>query len=452
MNIKGFIKYMFDKLSMLKSHEGFKKYFKNTSWLFLEKFLRIFAEIFVMAWVARYLGPEQFGLLSYAISFTVLFGALATLGLDGIVIREIVRYSEKTNFILGSSFILKLAGSFLSIFLLFVTIQFTNNDTFTKYLILVIASSLIFKSFNVIDLFFQSKVLSKYVVFANSVALTVSSLLRILLIFINAPLIYFAYVVVLDSVIMAAGYIYFYIKKGNRLKNWKFDYSTAKLLLKYSWPLMLSSVVATVYMKIDQIMIKEMLNNYAVGQYAAAVRLSEAWYFVPVVITASLFPAIINAKKVSEKLYYERLQKLYDLMAILGFSVAIIIVFISTFIVKLLYGINYLQASNILIIHIWAGISVGLGVANAKWIINENLQIIALVRATTGALINVILNYFFIKSYGIKGAAISTLISYFYVNVFSLFFFKKTRKCFWQQIKALGIIRLLTIKLFNKIR
>jgi len=157
----------------------------------------------------------------------------------------------------------------------------------------------------------------------------------------------------------------------------KFKRETAVSLLKDSWPLILSSMVIAIYMKIDQVMIKEMLDAEAVGNYAAAVRLSEAWYFIPMVISSSLFPAIINAKKISEKLYYDRLQKLYNLMVWMAISIALPMTFLSDWIVNLLYGAKYSEAGDVLMIHIWAGVFVFLGVASGKWFVAENLQLLS---------------------------------------------------------------------------
>ena len=137
---------------------------------------------FVGVWVASYLGPEKFGLLSYAGSFVGLFSAIATLGLDGIVVREIVKYPEEENEILGTAFILKLFGAILTLIVLYVAIHFTSNDKYTNTLIFIIASAVIFQAFNVIDMYFQAKVMSKYVVFANSISLLISSIVKIWLI------------------------------------------------------------------------------------------------------------------------------------------------------------------------------------------------------------------------------------------------------------------------------
>jgi len=434
---------MIHKLKSLKNHQGFMKYFKNTSWLFAEKILRMVVGLFIGVWVARYLGPEQFGLFSYAQSFVGLFTAIATLGLDGIVIRELVKDESRRDELLGTAFYLKLVGAFLVLMLLAITVTFTSNDATTNSIIFIIASATIFQSFNVVDIYFQSRVMSKFVVYTNVISLFLSSLIKIVLILNEAPLMAFAWVVLFDSFILALGFAYFFLKNStSKFQNLKFKKKTAISLLNDSWPLILSSIVISVYMKIDQVMINEMLDSKAVGQYAAAVRLSEAWYFLPMVISASLFPAIINAKKVSEELYYARLQKLYDLMVWMALAIAIPLTFLSDWIVELLYGGQYSEAGAVLMIHIWAGVFTFLGVANGKWIINENLMLNGMIRTTVGAIVNVLLNYILIKQMQIVGAAVSTLISYFIANYFGLLFYHKTRICFLQQTKALNILRI----------
>lgn len=418
------------------------RYFKNTSWLFAEKILRMVVGLFVGIWVARYLGPEQFGLFSYAQSFVGLFTPIATLGLDGIVIRELVKDESKRDVLLGTAFVLKLIGAFGVLLFLAIAVNFTSNDHYTNILIFIIASATIFQSFNVIDMYFQSKVLSKYVVYANIITLFISTMIKIILLLNEAPLIAFAWVVMFDSFVLAMGFLYFYLHNHLFLKLWEFEKNVAFSLLKASWPLILSGIVVTIYMKIDQVMIKEMLDSHAVGQYAVAVRLSEAWYFIPMVMTSSLFPAIINAKKISEELYYVRLQKLYDLMVWMAVAIALPMTYLSDWVVNLLYGNQYNQAGSVLMIHIWAGVFTFLGVANAKWIISENLMINGMIRTTVGAIINVFLNYVLIQKMYIQGAAVATLISYFIANYFGLFFYSKTKRCFWQQTQAFNFIRI----------
>jgi len=304
-----------NKLQSLKNHQGFMKYFKNTSWLFLEKIIRMIVALFISIWLARYLGPEQFGILNYVLSFVGLFTAFASLGLDGIVIRELIQNNIKRDELINTAFFMKIIGFFLMLIAIIIAISFTSNDNYTNSLIFIIAFATFFQSFNVIDMYFQSKVMSKYIVYANFISLFISSLLKIIFILNNAPLIAFVWIVLFDSFILALGFLYFFFNNVDfKFQISKFSKSIAIKLLKDSWSLVLTGLVFSLYMKIDQVMIKEILGNFDLGQYSAAVRLSEAWYFIPIVIASSLFPAIINAKKISNSLYYDRFQKLYDII------------------------------------------------------------------------------------------------------------------------------------------
>jgi len=439
---------MIAKLQQLQNHKGFIKHFKNTGWLLVEKILRIIVGLFIGVWIIRYLGPKQFGNFSYALSFVGLFTVIATLGLDGIVIRELVKDESRRDELIGTAFLLKLMGAFGVLALLAIAVNFTSNDTSINTLVFIIASATIFQSFNVVDMYFQSKVLSKYVVYVNVTSLFLSSMVKIALILNEASLIAFAWVILFDSFVLAIGFIYFYIKNIStfNVKHLKFSKSIAFELLRDSWPLILSSIVISIYMKIDQVMIKEMMNAEAVGQYAAAVKLSEAWYFIPMVIASSLFPAIINAKKQSEELYYARLQKLYDLMVWMAIVIALPMTFLSDWLVELFYGGQYNQAGSVLMIHIWAGVFVFLGVASGKWLLTENLQIFSIINTTIGAVVNILLNYILIGNIGIQGSAWATLIAYFMAAYLSLLFFKKTRVNFFKLSKSLLLINTLNVK------
>ena len=418
---------------------GSKRYFANTSWLFFERISRMVITLLVGIYVARYLGPSNYGLLSYAQSFVVLFSAIATLGLDNIVVRDLVKNEKKSDELLGATFILKVAGSIVLLGMLAVVVRFTTNDNFTNLLIFIIALATIFQSFNAIDFYFRSKVLSRYTVYAQTASLISAAIIKILLIYFKMGLIYFAAVMVVESVILAVGLIAMYIKQKLNIFNWKIKFDLTKRLLKDSWPLILSGVAISIYMRIDQVMIKQMVNLGAVGNYAVAVRLSEVWYFIPMAIASSVFPAIINAKKVSEKLYYGRLQKLYDLMTWLAVGIALPITFLANDIIRLSFGIQYQDAAGVLRIYIWAGIFVFLGVASSQYLIAENYTRVLFFVTFMGMIANVILNIILIPKYGINGAATATLLSQFMV-AFSIILIPKTRKNFILMFKSFSLI------------
>ena len=428
---------MLKKIIALRKQSNFRKYFANTSWILGERISRMGVSLFVGIYVARYLGPERFGLLSYASSFVGIFVALATLGLDEVVVRELVKTPEQRERILGTSFLLKLVGTLLMWAAILVAIPFTENDSQTNILIIIIAFGVLFQAFNVIDLSFQADVKSKYVVHAQFVQLIISSIVKIILVVNEAPLILFASVFSLDVIVLAMGLVFAYLYNGDNIFSWKWSFETSKYLLHDSWPLILAGVVISVYMKIDQVMIKEMLGAKEVGLYAAAVKLSEAWYFLPMAIASSLFPAIINAKVYQKEVYYQRLQKLYDLMVWIAIAIALPISILSSWIVELLYGNEYLESSSVLNIHIWSGIFIFLGVASSKYLIAENYIKKTFYRTFVGALLNIIMNYYLIGIMGIKGAAISTFVSHFFAAYFYDLLDKDLRKMFILKTKSL---------------
>ncbi|MGO2511176.1 flippase [Marinomonas polaris] len=397
---------------LLRNHTGFMKYFKNTSWLFGEKILRMVVGLFVGIWVARYLGPEQFGLFNYAQSFVGLFAVIATLGLDGVVIRELVKDESRYCELIGTAFFLKLMGALCVLVMLAIAINFTKNNYDTNVLIFIIASSTIFQSFNVIDFYFQSKVLSKYVVYANVISLFASSIVKIVLILSDAPLIAFAWVVFFDSIVLSMGLMFYFYRKFGfefKLNRIKFKYDRAVLLLKDSWPLILSGIASIINMRIDQVMLGNISDFNTVGNYSAAVRLSELWFILPAVIGGSIYPSFVAVRQSDFDVYKKRIFLITKIMLCLSVSFALIVTFLSDFIVFYLYGLKYAEAASYLKIHIWSGVPYLSFFIFSQVAIIENLTKISLYCSVYAVISNIALNSIFIPSYGGGGAASTTL-------------------------------------------
>jgi O-antigen/teichoic acid export membrane protein len=431
------------------NHPSFRKYFANTSWLLVERILRMGITLLVGIYVARYLEPERFGQLSYALSFVSFFSAIALIGLEHTLIRELVKGETDSKVLLGSSFRLKLFGALIAILLIIISVTFTSNSQEENIIVFIIAAGFLFQSATVIDYYYQSRVQSKYVVYTQIVQLVISSIAKLLLVWGNASLVWFAVVTAVDSLIFAVGLILVYLHTGHNPRDWCYNHNTAKILLRDSWPLMLSAVAISIYMKVDQVMIKEMMGAEAVGYYAAAVRLSEAWYFIPLAITASLFPAIINAKERSDEHYYDQLQKLFNVMVWLAVAIALPVTFLSDWIIMLLFGQAFAQAGDVLSIHIWAGVFVFISCAIGRSLVVENNQKLNLYRNILGLIVNFGLNILLIPMFGIKGAAFSTLISYSVSAYFVMPFFVSGRKQFMLATRSLFPLKILMAKRGN---
>lgn len=404
--------------------------------MFAERILRMVAGLLVGIWVARYLGPTQFGVFSYALAFTSLFCSVAKLGLDSIVIRDLVRDPTRRDRYMGTAFWLKLMGSIIMLAVMAMVIHLTSNNATTNLYIFIIASGTIFQSFEVVDFYFQSQVKSQFVSICKLLQLVLSSVLQIYLVMVGADLIYFVLVSLLDQIIFAFSLQLAYRHQRTGSFYFHFDIMLARYLVKNCWPLIFSGLVVMIYMRIDQIMIKEILGAEEVGLYSAALRLSEGWYFVPVIITNSLFPAVVRAKEISQELYHRRLQRLYTFLVWMAIAVAVPMTFLSDWLIVLLYGEAFKAAGQVLMVHVWAGVFVSMGVASGSWFTSENLQLYAFYRTLLGAIINIALNLVLIPTYGILGAAVATVIA----QSMAAFFFdlstRKTRMVFFMKLKT----------------
>lgn len=416
-------------------NNSLKIYFENITWLLIEKFVRLIFSLFVSVWLIRYLGPSKFGEYNYSISYVYLFGAIASLGLDGIVIKELVDNRFSANKLLGTTFVLKFCGSILALCFIVVSFFFLDLNTELYKLILIVSINNFLQLFNSIELFFQSKVLSKYIVWSNVFSLILSNLIKILLIYFEFDFRYFVYSYLFDSIVIAFSYLFVYHQRGYKIVEWKFDFGTANYLIKNSWTLIISSLFVSIYFKIDLVLIEIYSNLKNVGFYSAAVKLSELWYFVPIIISNTVFPSLIKIRKNNFSLFKEKLQSLFVLLIWLGIFLSLFTTLFGDQIIQIIYGNKFAGISNVLIVHIWTSIFVFYGVAWSNWMILENHQKTMMKIQVLSLITNLILNVILIPKFGIFGSALATLVSYAIGHLFFALFFKDQKlaiKMFWR--------------------
>ncbi|MEG3969444.1 flippase [Microcoleus sp. T2B6] len=421
---------MLDKLTAVSQRLGpnLRQVLSNIAWLFTDQILQMGLGLFVGLWVARYLGPTQFGLLSYAIAFVSLFSSVATMGLGTLVVRNIARDPECKNETLGTAFGLQFTGGIITLVLTVTVIALLKpNDTLTRWLVGIIAAGTIFNAFEAINFWFQSQIQSKYTVFAkNSVCFLVAAV-RIGLVTIKAPLLAFAWVRLAEVALVGIAYVYFYKLTGNKIKDWQFSWERGKELLSESWPIILSGLAVYVYSKTDQIMLGAMNKNAELGYYAAAVKISEICDFLPMIISSSIFPKLANFRKTNYEEYLNKFQIYSDIMIFLWLGVAIPISLLSPWIVHLLYGEKYAKSAAVLGLYVWAQFGSNFGVARGTYLNIEGQLRYGLYLTVVGSILNVGLNFLLIPKYGALGATAATLITYFYVIILVNFLVKELR-------------------------
>jgi len=419
-----------------KINPGLRKIMGNMGWLMVDRFVRMGFGLFVGVWVARYLGPIQFGSLNFALAFVSLFGVLTSLGLEGIVIREVLHNAHDTHEILGTTLVLRSGGGLLAVGMAIATLRLIQpHDKQALILVSILSLTLVFQAFDTIDSFFQSQVQSKKTVWAKNAAFLVFAAIRVSLIYAKAPLWTFAAASTGEIALGAAGLVLGYRLSGERMSAWHCNRTRAVQLLRQSWPLIFSGLAITIYMRLDTVMLKLMQGDLAVGMYSAATRVSEVWYFIPTAIVSSVSPAIMKVKD-NQELFYVRLRKLFSLMTMTACVIGSIVALSSHAIIRILYSSNYSRAAPVLAVHIWASVFVFLGVAQSPWDLSKNLLTLSLYRTLAGAVINIAINLILIPRFGAMGAAIATVVSYAFAGIITNAFSAQTRTIFYMQMKS----------------
>lgn len=394
----------------------------NSLWILAEKVIRALLGLLVGAWVARYLGPQDFGELAYAVSFIAFFQAIVGLGADGVVVREISINKSKAGEILGTVFCLRFTAGLTCWLLALLDVVLENgfNDSLVS-LVFFVGLTLVFQPADTIDLWFQSQSQSRRAVYAKLVTQLVSNAIKVALILASMPLLAFAVVTALEGLITAIGLIVAY-KSFKTDEGWIFLKQTGFKLLKESWPYVMSSLSVAIYMRIDQVMIRNMLGATQLGIYAVAVPLSQVWFVLPMSLATSLAPYLARKKTLGEEAYYAFLLKIFRFFGLTAVLISLFMYAGSDYIVKFLYGDAYKDASLILGIHVFSCVFVFQGLAQSLWIVNEGKGIMQTYQTLMGAFTALTLNYVLIPIYGINGAAITAVLSYAMAGVFSNIF------------------------------
>jgi PST family polysaccharide transporter len=427
-------------MTSISIRNGFGKNFKsillNSGWLVFDKIFRLTLGLLVGVLTARYLGPERLGLLNYAIAFVSFFAVIANLGLDSIIVRDISDHKNGVNVTLGTACLLRLVTSAISFVFACGAIYFYRpGNALLFYLVALFSFTVFFQAFDVIDYFYQARLRSRIPVWIKCIAFLVSGLIKLLLIYYGAPLIAFAWASLFEFFMICIGMILAYHLLEFKISFWRFDFSLAKRMILEGWPLLFSGVLVTIYLRVDQIMIGNMLGDKELGIYSVAVRLTEIWSFIPMAITASVLPLVVNAKNNNTARYYQILEHLYLLMLWLSLSIALILTFSSGIIINILFGPEYSDAKNVVIIQCWSGVFIFAGLVSNHWYLLEGKNKLTFYRQVTGVLMNVVLNLVLIPRLGISGAAWATLITQIFISYFFDLINKSTRPIFFIRSK-----------------
>lgn len=422
-------------MNIVKKFKG-NKFTSNTIWLILEKVFQLILGLVVGIWTARYLGPSNYGILNYGASFIAFFSVICSLGLENVIIKYFVDYPKKHNIILFSAITIRFVTSIISVLVIYLIVSITHYDEKLVIAVITLQSlALLFNSLDTIDYWFQSRLMSMYVVIAKSIARLFVSIWKINLLISGASLQFFALSSAIEAMILGVILLVIYFKKNSIHLSFSGNYS--KELLLNSYHFILSGLLVTLFTQMDRIMLGNLIDQESVGVYSVASTIATLWYFVPLAVINSARPIILKKKQVSISKYQEKLKQLYAFIFWLGLLVSLFITLFSNLIIKTLYGQQYIEAAAPLAILIWASVFSLLGTARNIWIVSEGVNKYTKYYFLIGMLVNFVLNYIFINCFGVVGSAVATLIAQITTTIIAPMLFTKTRGSTYLMSQAL---------------
>jgi len=400
----------------------------NASWMVAEQLVQMLISFVIGMITARYLGPSNYGVINYCAAYTAFFTSIALLGIEAIVVKELVAHPEKEGEIIGSAIALRFVSGLLSIFSILLILYFVDNG---NRLILTVgflqSLVLVFRAFEIFDFWFQAKLKSKYASILKSVTYILVAIYKVYILVAGKSFEWFAFSTSLDFLLIAIFLSFAYRRHdGEKLSVSK---ETSKILLLQGYHFIISNLIITVYAQMDKVMIKHFLSDEKTGLYSAALMICTYWHLIPTAIVNATRPVIMELKNNgNDKMYKYRLKQLYALLIWMGIGVSLIISLLSKPIMLIVYGETYEIASSALAIAIWYTTFSTLGVARGNWLVCENKNKYAKWFVLSGAIVNLVLNFALIPKLGINGAAFATLITQIVVSYVAPLFFKETRE------------------------
>jgi O-antigen/teichoic acid export membrane protein len=427
----------FSKYKQLDGNK--KKVFMNVFWAMLGKIVNMAAELFVGILVARYLGPENYGIMNYVISYVTIFSIIATFGLSNIEVRELSKSPEKKEAILGTCFGIRFIFTTIAYLLIVVSLFVFKTDTFTKTMILLYGISLYSTScFEVIRNYFTSIVKNEYVVKSEIARTLIGASIKIILLLIHAPLWAFIIAIAFDTVLVASGYVISYNRVVGRIRDWKYDKTIVRYFINQSFPLLLSGAAIIVYQRIDQVMIGNMIDKQSVGYFATAGKFLNLILFLPTVLTQTVTPLIVKTRQNGTKEEYEY-KSFQFISVVVWISIILAAIFsvLAYWMIYCTYGIQYLAAVPVLQVMAWKTVGMAISSSGGQLIIIEKIQKWAVFRNLAGCIVCIALNLILIPKYGVVGSAYVTIITLLVSGFLANYIIPPYRHIFWLECKAL---------------
>lgn len=383
---------------------------KNAGWIITGRVLNKLLAFIVGIFTANYLGPSNYGLINYATAYTTFFASLCSLGINSVIIKDFVENPDEQGKAIGTSLLMRAVSSILSVIMIVGFVSIVDQGEKATLIVAVLCSlGLVFQIFDTLNSWFQSRLESKYPAAAAIISYAIVSVFKIALLIQKRSVYWFAAAASVEYLITAIFLIGIYIKKKGPALSVSFGKGCD--LLKSSNSFIVAGLMVSVYASVDKLMLRHMMDDIAVGNYAIAISLSTTWAFVLSAIIDSLSPGIMKLHRKDRKQYEKKNRQLYAIVFYVSCAVSLGICVFASPIIHILYKHVYDGAIVPLRIVVWYTAFSYLGVARNTWMVCESKQKYLMGLYAVAAGLNVIMNAVMIPVWGGAGAAMASLLT-----------------------------------------
>ena len=399
---------------------------KNASWLICGKLAQMVLSFFVSILTARYLGPSNYGTISYVNAYVAFFTSLCTLGINSVIIKDFVENPQEQGEAIGMTLLMRFMSSILSAIMIFCVVGIVDHDEPTTIVVAALCSvALLFQIFDTFNYWFQSRYESKITSIATFVAYAATALYRLVLLALHKDVKWFTFATSVDYIVLGA--VLFYSYKRNNGPKLSISLKKGKSLLGRSYHYILSGMMVAIYGQTDKFMLKQMLDEASVGYYSIASSINLMWVFVLQAIIDSMYPTIMRLYEKNREQFNRKNRQLYAIVIYVSMAAGVCFVLFAPLVIKILYGDAYMPAVGPLRIITWYTIFSYLGVARNAWIVCENRQKYLKYMYLSAAFINIGLNCLMIPIWGASGAALASLVTEICTSMILPYFIKELR-------------------------
>lgn len=410
----------------------FKKIFiKEVLFQLLEKLIRVILGVYVLKQLSNYLGPEDFGLYSFVETFLLTMYGLSLFGMDIVIVRKIKKNLNLSSNITNGFF------SLLVISIIFFIISFLIAFLFfedKKHYLFVVTFVILLNPLLISEYYFVSKNLIRISSVIKMVSFIVKSFLILIFVFYNLDLIFFICLFVLDFFLYSViSFICFRIYYTNF--SLVFDLNIIYQTIKSAVHVFIFSLGALLFFKIDIIMIEILLDDFNLGIYSASMKIIMFMYFIPLILSNTLFPKILEISKTD--IFTSSISKIYRISFYSSLAVFLLIFIFSESIILSIYGYPFEKSVDILKILSFNIVLISIGTIYQKVLFSINHDKSLLIRFLISLMVNICLNYFLIRVYNVKGAAYASILSLLFLEIIYDFFDKNLVKFHVFKLKSL---------------